>query len=362
MDTSQRLSQAVSIIPLIVTILVLYIGGSLGTWFIVEEFYQYSATDEDATTLVDYSDYDYYLNEVVVVDYTDPDRQTPLESTLLYSSDGYEQRATVFYNLGLVLYATMFISLLCSILLIVLDYLWHEIIKRKLLPGVGKNDILAVIFGGYIAVIVFVLFLALYAVSAIPSGMYEDHYGTDKACLYQEDITIIGSVDGCEGKVSGERAILQSIWTIGPAFIIFVIGVLGPSIYLVSAVYQRFEEVVERIETKPELYFDSEGRILFDVNTGEIVASYADDDMDLFYDEEAMTLFDEGTGEILYAPTTEPEPEPEVVSAVVVEAEPVEAEPVVAAVVEDEPVIDAKGEILEAEIVEAELVEDDEDS
>ena len=311
MNTSQRLSQAVSVIPIIVAVMVLYIGGSLGTWFFVEEFYQYSATDEDATKLVDYSDYDYYLNEVKIVDYTDPDRQTPIESTLPYSSDGYEQRSTVFYNLGLVLYATLFIALLCSILLFVLDYLWHEIIKRKLLPGVGKNDILAVIFGGYMAVIVFVLFLALYAVSAIPNGMYEDHYATDKASLYQEDITIIGSVDGCEGKASGERAILQSVWTMGPGFIIFVIGVLGPSVYLISTVYQRFEEVVERIESNPELYFDSEGRILFDVNTGEIVASYVEDDRDLFYDEDAMTLFDEGTGEILYAPAGEPEPEPE---------------------------------------------------
>ena len=85
MNTSQRLSQAVSVIPIIVAVMVLYIGGSFGTWFIVEEFYQYSATDEDATKLVDYSDYDYYLNEVKIVDYTDPDRQTPIESTLPYS-------------------------------------------------------------------------------------------------------------------------------------------------------------------------------------------------------------------------------------------------------------------------------------
>jgi len=300
-NTSQKISQAVSLVPAIVAIIVLYMGGSFGTWFIVEEFYQYSATDEDATKLVDYSDYDYYLNEVKVVDYTDTDRQTPLESTLPYSSDGYEQRSTVFYNLGLVLYATMFIALLCSIILFLLDYLWHEIIKRKLLPGVGKNDILAVIFGGYMAVIVFVLFLALYAVSGIPNAMYEDHYETDKACLYQEDITVIGSVDGCEGRASGERAILQSVWTVGPAFIIFVVGVLGPSVYLLSTVYQRFEQVVERMESEPELFFDSEGRILFDVNTGEVVSSHVDNDKELFYDEDAMTLFDEGTGEILYA-------------------------------------------------------------
>ena len=54
MNTSQKISQAVSLVPAIVAILVLYMGGSFGTWFIVEEFYQYSATDEDATKLVDY--------------------------------------------------------------------------------------------------------------------------------------------------------------------------------------------------------------------------------------------------------------------------------------------------------------------
>ena len=84
MDTSQRLSQAVSVIPIIVAVIVLYVGGSLGTWFIADEFYQYSATDEDATKLVDYSDSDYYLNEVKVVDYTDPDRSTPLELSLIH--------------------------------------------------------------------------------------------------------------------------------------------------------------------------------------------------------------------------------------------------------------------------------------
>ena len=68
---------------------------------------------------------------------------------------------------GISALCNMFIALLCSIFLFVLDYLWHDIIKRELLPGVGKNDILAVIFGGYMAVIVFVLFLALYAVSGM---------------------------------------------------------------------------------------------------------------------------------------------------------------------------------------------------
>ena len=64
METSLKVSQAVSVIPVIVALVVLYVGGSAGSWFIVEEFYQYSATDEDASKLVDYSDYNFYLNEV----------------------------------------------------------------------------------------------------------------------------------------------------------------------------------------------------------------------------------------------------------------------------------------------------------
>jgi len=372
-ETVHKISQAVSLIPILVAIVVLYVGGSAGSWFIVEEYYAYSATDEDANQLVTYSDYNFYLNEVGNVEYlAGPDKTgTSRDSVLTYDSDGYEQRSSIFYNLGLLLYATMFIALLCSISIFVLDYLWHEIIKNKLLPGIGKNDILAALFGGYLSVIVFVVFLALYASTAIPAGMYEDHYGTDKACLYQEDITIVGNVEACEGEASNERAQLYSKWTIGPGFIIFVAGVLVPSVYLLSTTYQRFEEVVEKMDIEEELFFDSEGRLLFDVNTGEIVASYVDDDRELFYDEDTMTLFEESTGEILYAPSgssepepesepesePEPEPEPEVVSAEVVESEPVEAEAVVAEVVEAEP-IDAKGKILDAEPVEAELVED----
>ena len=119
METTLKISQAVSVIPVIVAIVVLYVGGSAGSWFVVEEFYQYSATDEDASKLVDYSDYNYYLNEVNNVEYTGPDKTgMRLELTLPYSSDGYENRATTFYNLGLVLYATMFIALICSFLLI----------------------------------------------------------------------------------------------------------------------------------------------------------------------------------------------------------------------------------------------------
>lgn len=60
-ETSLKLSQAVSVVPVIVALVVLYVGGSAGSWFIVEEFYQYSATDEDATKLVDYSDSNFFF-------------------------------------------------------------------------------------------------------------------------------------------------------------------------------------------------------------------------------------------------------------------------------------------------------------
>lgn len=303
METSKRLSQAVSVIPVIVSLLVLYMSGTLGSWFIVEEFYQYSATDEDADKLIDFSDYTYYLDEVKIVDYTDTSREDSYEVIMPYStSEGYEQRSTVFYNIGLVFYAIMILIILSSIFVFVLDYGWDEIKKSEFGRIISKNEFLAVIFGGYIAIIAFVLFLALYSISAIPNGMYVDHYGTDKACLYQEDITIIGNVDGCEGKAGGERAVLQSVWTIGPGFIIFVLGVLGPSTFLLSNIYQRFEASEEQSSLETELYFDPEAQILFDINTGEVVASFVGEERDFFFDEDAVLLFDEGSGEILYSP------------------------------------------------------------
>ena len=61
-ETSLKISQAVSVVPVLVALVVLYVGGSAGSWFVVEEFYQYSATDEDASKLVDYSDYNFYYN------------------------------------------------------------------------------------------------------------------------------------------------------------------------------------------------------------------------------------------------------------------------------------------------------------
>ena len=92
------------------------------------------------------------------------------------------------------------------------------------------------------------------------------------------------------------------MWAFGPAFIIFLGGVLSSSIYLASYTYGQFEEGKDAsVAPAPELYFDSEAKLLFDVNTGEVVKSFAGDERSLFFDTEATVLFDEDTGDIVYS-------------------------------------------------------------
>ena len=55
-------------------------------------------------------------------------------------------------------------------------------------------------------------------------------------------------------------------------------------------------------QSEPEYFFDPDGQILFDINTGEVVASFVGEKRAFFYDEDAMILFDEGSGEILFSP------------------------------------------------------------
>ena len=92
------------------------------------------------------------------------------------------------------------------------------------------------------------------------------------------------------------------MWAIGPAFIIFLGGVLSSSIYLASYTYNQFEEGLDvSAAPAPELYFDSEAKLLFDVNTGEVIKSFVGDERSLFFDTEANVLFDEYTGDIVYS-------------------------------------------------------------
>ena len=61
MITDKQLPQGVSIIPVLVSVLVLILGGS---WFITYETYTYTASDEIIDGLVKNSDYTFYLTEI----------------------------------------------------------------------------------------------------------------------------------------------------------------------------------------------------------------------------------------------------------------------------------------------------------
>ena len=61
MITNKQLSQGVSIIPVLVSVIVLIFGGS---WFIAYESYTYTASDDIVDGLVKNSDYIFYLDDV----------------------------------------------------------------------------------------------------------------------------------------------------------------------------------------------------------------------------------------------------------------------------------------------------------
>ena len=50
------------------------------------------------------------------------------------------------------------------------------------------------------------------------------------------------------------------------------------------------------------MFFDPDAKLLFDINTGEVLGSfqYEGEDRNLFFDEDAMILWDEDTGDVLY--------------------------------------------------------------
>ena len=347
MITDKQLSQGVSIIPVLVSVIVIIIGGS---WFIAYETYTYTASDEIIDGLVKNSDYNFYLDEVENSQYDGFDKTGNREDTLIsYSDSGYEQRGIVFYNMSLIVYAISFIAFLSSILIFVRDY--------DLIPNISKAEFSAVTFGSYIAIVIFLLFLASYSVMEIPDAVHEDHMGTNKSCIYDDDMFIAG-VDNCDVHFTNDPQIdvisQKTTWSIGLGFIIFFVGILIPSIYLITSTLQRLGEDEEEPDPEPALYFDPEARLLFDINTGEVVGSFADDDREFFFDEDAMILFDESTGDIVYSSGVLSPYIPEAVEAEAVEAEAVEAEAVEAEAVEAEAV---EAETVEAETVEAEAVE-----
>jgi hypothetical protein len=214
----------------------------------------------------------------------------------------YEVRGFVFYNMGLVFYAIFSISIVSSILIFLRDYNLIQTINKQFKIDITRSDLLATSFGAHISIIVFTLFLLLYAVTAIPSAMHDDHAGGVKEDLYTTEITVFGQNDGEDAIIEGEEVQLKSRWTIWTAFILFPAGVLFSSIYLTSYTYNQFEGGLDvGAAPAPELYFDSEAKILFDVNTGEVIKSFVGDERSLFFDTEATVLFDEHTGDIVYS-------------------------------------------------------------
>jgi hypothetical protein len=341
MITDKQLSQGVSIIPVLVSVIVLILGGS---WFIAYETYTYTASDDIIDGLVKNSDYNFYLDEVENSQYDGVDKTGNREDTIIsYSDSGYEQRGIVFYNMSLIVYAISFIAFLSSILIFVRDY--------DLIPNISKVEFSAVTFGSYIAIFIFLLFLASYSVMAIPDAVHEDHMGTNKSCIYDDDMFIAG-VDNCDVHFTNDPQIdvisQKTTWSIGLGFIIFIVGMLIPSIFLITSTLQRLGDDEEELVPEPVLYFDPEARLLFDINTGEVVGSFAEDDREFFFDEDAMILFDEDTGDIVYSAG--------IISPTIPEAEPVETESVEAESVAEPVETESVAEPVETESVEAESV------
>ena len=50
MDTSQRISQAVSLIPVLISIIILFVAGA-GSWFVVKEDFYPPATSDETVVL-----------------------------------------------------------------------------------------------------------------------------------------------------------------------------------------------------------------------------------------------------------------------------------------------------------------------
>ena len=307
MDTSQRISQAVSIVPILISFVILFVG-SAGTWFIVMEDFYPHVTSEETIFLDSGSDYNYQIDGVLISNDAGESKIDYSASTVLCDEGEptcmvYEYRGAVFYNIGLVFYAIFSLSIVSSGLIFLRDYDLIETLNKQFRMNVTRSDLLATSFGSHISVIVFALFLLFYSLIGIPSAMHQDHAGGFKECLYTNDITVVGTNDGCDAWVQGEGVELNSMWTIGPAFIVFLAGVLFSSIYLTSYTYGQvqLEDELENIVPEPELYFESDSKLLFDVNTGEVIRSFAEDKRSLFFDTETNVLFDEDTGDILYS-------------------------------------------------------------
>ena len=293
------LDKVVSAIPLLVSVLVLFGGGVLGTWFLVEENVYYFAYESSESGFLDgRSTYDYFLTEMSVMD-------TSGEYDIAYGEQNCncENRDGAFFNIKLLIYLVSFSSILGLGILFarespVVQGLALDSPLKKIISPTGR-------FTVHVSTVVLIIFLAGYIAFGIPGAVQADYEGTLKECLYDSSMSIVGSQD-CFVDTVNDQAELHSNWSLGLAPFILVIGVLIPSIFSASSAFDEMNidpnASLSGIPSDPEYFFDPEGQILFDINTGEVVASFVGEKRDFFYDEDAMILFDEGSGEILFSP------------------------------------------------------------
>ena len=299
MSTQSIVDKVVSGIPLLVSILVLFGGGVLGTWFLVEENVYYFAYESSESGFLDgRSTYDYFLTEMSVTD-------TNGEYDIAYGEQNCncENRDGVFFNIKLLIYLVSLSSILGLGILFareapaVQDLDLDNPIKKIISP-MGR-------FSVHVSTVVLIIFLAGYIAFGIPGAIEADYEGTLKECLYDSSMTIVGSQD-CFVDTVNDQAELHSNWSLGLAPFILIIGVLIPSIFSASSAFDEMNTdpnaSYSDAPSEPEYFFDPDGQILFDINTGEVVASFVGEKRDFFYDEDAMILFDEGSGEILFSP------------------------------------------------------------
>ena len=287
-NLEEKISQGVSAIPLVVSVAVLLFGGTLGTWFVVNENIFYFAYDDSKGFLDGEAEYTYQLNQYSV---DDVGGDYVIEYTAEYCN--CDSRADVFFNIKMILYAIIFSTIAGVALVTIRNF---DLLKDK---GVNKSDLVKYSLAAHILAVLLVLFLTLYIVVGLPGAMNSDHSGTPKECLYGDDITIIGN-SVCIVDTVDDAAELHSEWYIGVAPVILLIGVLLPNIYLASVLFEQVNFATSG-GFKLDLYYDSEDKLLIDMSTGEMIRSFVDDKRTLVFDAQAKILFDEASGDIVYS-------------------------------------------------------------
>ena len=247
--------RGLTILPILVSIVILMSSGIIGSWFIVEENVFYFAYD-DSLSLDGQSTNNHYLDHYSISNMSG-------ESQVLYTDTGCnsaygscDKRADVFFNISAILYSILFLLVVASILVYIME--------EDLFPNLRKIDLLKYSFGIYVFIIILIIILSLYSVFSIPSALHSDHSGGGKECLYTNQINVIGKVD-CLAQTNNGQTELHSSWFIGPAAVLFILGTISPSIFLSSTLFDQLRKssttsrsisAQSEIVTKQNLFFD----------------------------------------------------------------------------------------------------------